>query len=274
MSSHATVTNNGMVNGTGHATPNEEVRLETGYSNTRDLALPLTDTPAEAIDCDMVLALRKLARAFELSRDCERPKWDFAVALADLEQMGVSHDELRWLIGKEFVEHAQEVVAPGGIRRSFDSPGGFAFTTQSCFVITDPGLQFANNSASLPLRFESGRSDQRESIRQPSNEPCHPSPYWDSQRHELRIGKLVVKRFKWRALNQEAILAAFQEDEWPPRIDDPLPPIPNIDPKRRLSDAIKCLNRKQQNPCLRFSGDGTGEGVLWDLVMDFERSKK
>ena len=66
--------------------------------------------------------------------------------------------------------------------------------------------------------------------------------------------------------NQEAILAAFQEDGWPARIDDPLPPVAETDPKRRLSDTIKCLNRKQQNALVRFSGDGTGEGVLWDLV--------
>ncbi len=63
-------------------------------------------------------------------------------------------------------------------------------------------------------------------------------------------------------------MSAFQEDGWPARIDDPLPPTPETDPKRRLSDAIKCLNRKQLNPLLRFSGDGTGEGVLWDLIAE------
>ena len=85
-------------------------------------------------------------------------------------------------------------------------------------------------------------------------------------RHELRLGETLVKKFKWRAANQEAILCAFEEEGWPPHIDDPLPPILDKDPKRRLSDAIKCLNRKQLNTLVRFSGDGTGEGVYWELI--------
>jgi hypothetical protein len=85
-------------------------------------------------------------------------------------------------------------------------------------------------------------------------------------RRELRIGDAIVKKFKCRAANQEAILNAFEEDQWPPRIDDPLPQVTDLDPKRRLADTIKCLNRKQGNAILKFGGDGTGEGVVWRLV--------
>ena len=63
-----------------------------------------------------------------------------------------------------------------------------------------------------------------------------------------------------------AILAAFEEEGWPSRIDDPLPPQPEQDSKRRLSDTIKCLNRKQASPLIHFRGDGTGEGVVWDTI--------
>ena len=83
---------------------------------------------------------------------------------------------------------------------------------------------------------------------------------------ELRIGAVTVKRFKWMAPNQETVLAAFEEEGWPHRIDDPLPPHPDQDSKRRLSDTIKCLNHKQKNELIRFHGDGTGEGVTWELV--------
>ena len=75
-----------------------------------------------------------------------------------------------------------------------------------------------------------------------------------------------MKRFKWTAANQETILVAFEEEGWPARIDDPLPQQPEQDPKRRLSDTIKCLNRKQTNELIRFRGDGTGEGVTWELI--------
>ncbi len=97
----------------------------------------------------------------------------------------------------------------------------------------------------------------------PQGEPSVPT--WDSERRELRISGMAVKRFKWTAANQEAILAAFEEEGWPDRIDDPLPPKPGQDSKRRLSDTIKCLNRKQINQLIHFRGDGTGEGVTWEL---------
>ena len=54
---------------------------------------------------------------------------------------------------------------------------------------------------------------------------------WDPERRELHVAGLIVKRFKWPAVNQEAILTAFAEEGWPPRIDDPLPPHPEQDSK-------------------------------------------
>lgn len=207
-------------------------------------------------------AIRKLARAYQYSIDCDRSKWDFAVEISGMDTLGVSHDELRWMVGKGLVEHAQEITEGNGICRSFESPGGFTFSPNSCFVVTPAGLDLA-----IDLMLESSEEfpEVAENSTSTSTEPgC---PVWDDQRHELKVGGVIVKRFKWRASNQEAILAAFQEDGWPARIDDPLSPLPETDPKRRLSDTIKCLNRKQVAPLLRFSGDGTGEGVLWDVVQ-------
>ena len=63
-------------------------------------------------------------------------------------------------------------------------------------------------------------------------------------------------------------MSAFEEEGWPPRIDDPLSPHPDQDTKRRLSDTIKCLNRKQSNRIIHFRGDGTGEGVIWEFVEE------
>ena len=74
----------------------------------------------------------------------------------------------------------------------------------------------------------------------------------------------MIKKFKWRAANQERVLAVFEEEGWPARIDDPLPPSPEIDSKRRLGDTIKCLNRNQLAAIVRFLGDGSGEGVIWE----------
>jgi hypothetical protein len=86
----------------------------------------------------------------------------------------------------------------------------------------------------------------------------------------LRVGAVVVKRFRVPAASQEAILAAFEEESWPPRIDDPLPPRNDLSPKRRLQETIKSLNRNQSHPLIRFSGDGNAQGVLWELVGESE----
>jgi hypothetical protein len=59
------------------------------------------------------------------------------------------------------------------------------------------------------------------------------------------------------------VLAVFEEEGWPPHIDDPLPRVNSIEPKQRLHDTINSLNRNQRVPLLRFLGDGNGLGLCW-----------
>ena len=91
-----------------------------------------------------------------------------------------------------------------------------------------------------------------------------PVPRWDMLRRELFVDGQVVKRFRVPAPNQIAVLAAFQEEGWPPRVFDPLPPDGDQEPKQRLRETIRALNQHQRPPTLRFFGDGTGQGVLWE----------
>jgi hypothetical protein len=98
------------------------------------------------------------------------------------------------------------------------------------------------------------------------------NPKWDRDRQLLKVGSVVVKQFKVPAANQEVILAAFEEESWPPRIDDPLPPHPDQSSKRRLQVTIKSLNRNQKRQLIRFLGDGSGEGVRWELGQDLPES--
>ena len=65
--------------------------------------------------------------------------------------------------------------------------------------------------------------------------------------------------------NQERILAAFEEEGWPVHIDDPLPPHPEQDSKRRLHDTINSLNRNQKKRLIQFLGNGNGQGIRWEL---------
>jgi hypothetical protein len=43
----------------------------------------------------------------------------------------------------------------------------------------------------------------------------------------------------------------------------------DLDPKQRLHDTIKALNHCHLLRIIRFSGDGTGEGIVWRLVHDW-----
>ena len=93
-------------------------------------------------------------------------------------------------------------------------------------------------------------------------------PCWDHEYRVLRVGRRTVKRYRRPSPNQELVLAAFQEEGWPRRIDDPLPPRGEQHPKCRLHDTIKWLNRRHEYRLIRFLGDGTGEGVCWEFLSE------
>ncbi len=212
--------------------------------------------------------------AEQTSGDC----WEFAVELDQLTALGLTCNDFRWLVRRGLVEHQREVTLEGDDGRAFRPTGDLTFPEATCFILTVAGVSIACGScpAATARASPSSSSPDEENVRVtinrnfskngtgPQGEPSLPT--WDSERRELRINGKTVKHFKWTAVNQEAILAVFEEEGWPARIDDPLPPQPEQDPKRRLSDTIKCLNRKQKNELIRFRGDGTGEGVTWERV--------
>lgn len=91
-----------------------------------------------------------------------------------------------------------------------------------------------------------------------------PNPTWDPDLRELRVGEVVIKRFRQPARNQVTVLASFQELLWPRRIDDPLTGDCDVEPKRRLRDTVFALNRNHVTAnLLVFEADGTGTGIIW-----------
>jgi len=56
-------------------------------------------------------------------------------------------------------------------------------------------------------------------------------------------------------------------------VDDPLPPRPNQDPKKRLHSTISNLNRNQENRLLHFEGGGNGESICWRVLAPAMRSQ-
>lgn len=222
-----------------------------------------------------------LLEAFQYSQELGRPAWDFAVEIGCLRKVGLTNNDFRWLICKGFVEHARETTLGHEESRTFRRRKGLIFSRRTCFVLTSSGVEFARSlvksapQAHEPVVVNGHRSSTPlPGLNFPAAVAPKPAvkmtPRWDRDRQELRVGSYVVKQFKVPALNQERILAAFEEEGWPVRIDDPLPPQQEQDPKRRLHDTINSLNRKQKHRLMRFMGDGTGQGIRWCLVTPGE----
>jgi len=224
--------------------------------------------------------IHQLRDAYDAAFACGRDAWDFSVELIEMQKAGVETHVLRMLICKDWIVHKRETTQAQESKRTFEPVDGLAFSELSCFVISKQGYEVAKSTLPTKQINASGKTEMSSHHSEPSggNQEISPKvdsnllgsssrphaqvkPIWDRERRELRLGDIVVKRFKWPAENQELVLNAFEDLGWPPRIDDPLLPHPSICPKRRLHDTLKCLNRKQVNELVKFRGDGTGLGV-------------
>lgn len=208
-------------------------------------------------------AVKALLQASIYAAETNSKVWDFAISMRRLLSLGASETDLRWLVRKGFIEHGREVTVEGDDGREFRSTGNLTFSRRTCIVLTEAGIKVAKSQCSPS---SNGRASSVSSNRQVTSNQSLPVPQWDAESRKLQLDDQLVKRFKWPAVNQEVVLCAFEEDGWPERVDDPLPPQPDQDSKRRLADTIKCLNRKQVNKLIHFRGDGTGQGIVWERV--------
>jgi hypothetical protein len=217
----------------------------------------------------IVRAIALLLRAHDYACALNRDSWEFAVEIQVLRAAGVTRSDLRWLRCKDLLEHAVEITTRDDHRRLYQPSFNLAFTKRSCFILTSTGVRLART---LQGQRESARPESEPK----SSNPDEPSsqngqkvrlvPVWERDRQILHLDGVVVKQFKTPAPNQETILSAFEEEGWPDRIDDPIPPQLSQDAKARLHDAINALNRNQKHRLIHFMGDGSGQGIRWELV--------
>ena len=211
-------------------------------------------------------SLRMLVKSREYARNVRHANWDFAIEIQRLRETGLSDCDLRWLVCKGYLEQACEITLPTQVGRSFRALACLKFLDESCFVLTEEGVSFAQEVCGL-LRQTQPQDEPQDGIAPACCGPKLPAgPSWDAIHLELRVGSYVVKRYRVPAPNQEVVLATFEEENWTERIDDPLAPTAEIDPKRRLHSTIQCLNRNQRRRLIHFRGDGHGTGVCWELV--------
>jgi hypothetical protein len=228
-------------------------------------------------------ALRLLMQAETSARDAECAVWDFAVEIDCLVALGLSTGDLRLLVRRGYVDHAVEISRPSDTSRMFRHWHNLCFQRRTCFVLTATGSQLAKSlEASMPVLLPAAgllphspvdeAAEILGNVMAAKTLACgkaaekSATPSWDGVRKVLQFDGRLVKQFKVPSPNQEAILAAFHEEGWPPAIDDPLPPQPEVEEKRRLRATIQSLNAHQKKRLLHFRGDGSGQRVLWEAV--------
>jgi hypothetical protein len=239
-------------------------------------ATPLPDLRArpdgrkghKAIPQRLSSPLLLLLQAHDYAKATGRECLDFAVEVADLRQLGMTNTDCRWLVCEGWTLLVRELKPVSGETRRFQHDVGLTIHRRACLVLTPAGEQVARQ---LTTRT-SGRT-RGEPRKAPPPETFSPVvPHWDRDRRELRLGARLIKQFKLPSPNQEMILTVFDEESWPARIDDPLPPSTSVNTKQRLHDTIKNLNRNQKQRLVRFLGDGTGQGVRWELITEDSKS--
>jgi hypothetical protein len=92
------------------------------------------------------------------------------------------------------------------------------------------------------------------------DDPAARKPRWDANKKTLWYGSTVCVQYKKQARNQMRILAAFEEEGWPARIDDPLDPGTLRATIADLQEKLKACNAPIFIEC-----DGTGGGLCWGL---------
>lgn len=208
-------------------------------------------------------AFLALLEAYDCAEDTGCDRWEFAIAIRRFRELGLSETDLRWLVRKGYVDHAKDITRLEDDGREFQPTANLTFCKKTCFALTDAGVSKARSLTKAPTDLS---RPVDVAVHRNGNTASFSVPNWDAATRELRIEGRIIKRFKWQAVNQELVLSAFQEDGWPTVIDDPLPPKPDQDAKRRLHDTIKALNRNHEHAALRFHGNGTGEGVRWECI--------
>lgn len=241
------------------------------FASTKACDVALEMCVPGRVHAGLMLLLESLAYAHDVAEDL----WEFSVEWPELRRLGLTSNDVRWLIRKDLAQQARETTSADDAKRNFASCKTPMLSARTCLILTEKGLRLALQTVASQANIPqvSGESPSFQSPLPAARDgnvlqAASQQPVWDRLRRELRVGGRIVKEFKVPAPNQETVLDVFEEEDWPPRIDDPLPPRPDIIPQRRLHDTINSLNRNQRYRLIRFFADGLGKGVRWELAED------
>ena len=78
-------------------------------------------------------ALSHLVKAYDYACDVECDPWEFAIEMERLVSVGLSANDLRWLVKKGYIDHAREVSQPDGAGASFSGNRTWASAKRAAF---------------------------------------------------------------------------------------------------------------------------------------------
>jgi hypothetical protein len=100
------------------------------------------ESAGQRIAAPIQAAIVRLADAYDCARDLQCDLWDLAVEIDTLTAIGISVEDLRWLVTNGYVRHGQEITRRSDAARNFHPVRrDLTFTKKTCFVITDAGLR-------------------------------------------------------------------------------------------------------------------------------------
>jgi hypothetical protein len=175
-----------------------------------------------------VEAISLLHQSHIYADQMKRSPWDFAIRIGILKATKVTENDLRFLVHQGLIEHATEIRPQPGAWRSFERSERPRFIAQTAFILTKAGVELAGSLlSSSPEIREHGRA----AVSGPHLAESRIVPRWDPSRRRFLAGEVIIKEFRQPAPGQICVLAAFEEDQWVHRIDDPLPSVPGQDAK-------------------------------------------
>ena len=175
----------------------------------------MIDFPTEPHDPIGIFAARRFRRALRRMLEAKAyatrttcSLWEYAVGLALLRQLGLTENDLRYLVRSQYLEHAWEVSAAGRDAREFRSAGRLAFDERSCFVLTPRGARLASGALGKARSLVSSGVKTRAASNAAPALPLPRRPAWDAERRILFWQGRIVKRFLRHAANQELVFQA------------------------------------------------------------------
>jgi hypothetical protein len=183
------------------------------------------------------------------------------VPILKLRDEEVEDSTLLWLLYQGHFEHLKPVGRTAKRTKGFKVIASLRFDDESAFALTDAGRKFVET-------FSRGKDIDRRAFKQTSK--AFPFgrlvPRYDTKNRVFSWGVHIIKRFRQPSDCQELLLKAAEELGWPATwMDDPLPPLDQLDSRIRLLNTIKNLNRNQRASLLHFIGDGTGTRFGYEL---------